>query len=188
MGIPINNSDGLLTKNELEKLRTLTINDYGLGDIKLGMTIEQASEILGFDIKKTRFKYGSKTCYSYALSTGEYNRDGVRFLTDGKIIDTIDVHDHLIKTNKGLSIGQPMQAVKDVYGDKLKIFPSYEWPEHDLVKFTKEKALLIFKGPLFTEKVLKSSYFNESVQKNIKQNIRIISIGFKKVGGVEGCL
>lgn len=176
-----------LSAIQLGQLKTLTINDEGLGGIKIGMTIEEASVVVGFDMSKTHYQYGGSECRSYGLYTGEYSHDGIRLLMINNIIDTIDIYDAGIKTAKGLSIGDSMVSVQKSYHGKYKIYNAYEWPENTISIKLKNGIYLGFTGPLFLKSQKENPAYKEGDENKIKENIGRISIG-RGGGTVEGCL
>ena len=176
-----------LSAKQINQLKTLIINDEGLGGIKIGMTIEEASVVVGFDMSKTHYQYGGFECRSYGLYTGEYSQDGIRLLMINDIIDTIDIYDHKIKTDSGLSIGDLMVSVQKVYPNQYKIYDAYEWPENTITIKQKDGVSLSFTGPLFLKSQFENPAYKKGDEEKFNGSIRQISIG-RGGGTVEGCL
>lgn len=176
-----------LSTIQLERLKTLTVNDEGLGGIRIGMTIEEASGIVGFDMSKTHYQYGDSECRSYGLYSGEYSHDGIRLLMIKNVIDTIDIYDRKIKTTNDLSVGDSMHSVQKKYPGKYNVYNAYEWPENTISIKLKNGIYLSFTGPLFLKSQKENPAYKKGDENKIKENIGKISIG-RGGGTVEGCL
>lgn len=186
LGEPVKVDDGLLklTEEQLKMLRGLVIDQNGIGPLKLGMKIEEASVAIGIDITSTPFEYGDYNCHSYALALGEYDWV-VRFITKEDKIGKIDIYDPAIEMSNSLSVGKPMKSVLSEFAGQYTIYPDREWPEKQIGIKMANGAVLVFSGPLLEPHDIDNAPY--PIDK-IKEDIRRISIGIGNVGSIEGCL
>lgn len=173
-----------LSQDQLNILRRLTITGKGIGPVKIGMHVDEASKLLGIDIKQTKYQYGDVSCHSYALGNNEFDWV-IRFLTKDEKIGVIDIYDPAISMLNGLAVGKSMKDVQFKYAKQYIIQPAHEWPDKSIVVESVDGIRVQFTGPLLIEKDVKNPAYpvdkvNELVQK--------ISIGIRGVGSVEGCL
>lgn len=173
-----------LTQSQLKKLQELTITEKGLGPVEIGMHVDEASRLLGIDIRQTKSQYGGVSCYSYALGVKKFDWT-VRFITQDEKIGKIDIYDSAISMRNGLAVGKPMKEAQSIYSEKYKILPAYEWPEKAIAVEGDDGIWLEFTGPLlFKKDTINPPYPVEGINEVIKK----VSIGLENIGTVEGCL
>lgn len=161
---------------------SMTVNDHGLGALRLGSELAAASTLLGIDIEHESFHYGDEECSSYALGRSESEWD-IRFIVEFGKIAKIDIFTESIATKEGVGVGNLMSEVTQMYAGRYSIVPAYEWPEKTIQVKLKTGAILEFTGPR-----LNPGEWKGDPSKQPKEVVRHFSIGKPGVGTVEGCL
>jgi len=164
---------------ELQRLRDFILSASGLGPITLGMSLDEASERLKIDLRKTPFSYGDESCHSWALGSGE-NEWLARFITEAGKIGRIDIYGPGIATDKGIHIESSMRDAMNAY-DSGKMFKAHDPSDRVWHVPLTDDTYLAFTGT-FTE--VGESWDDEDGP----GRIRSISLGQHGVGSVEGCL
>ena len=98
----------------------MVLTPEGLGSIKIGMTPDQISKILGFDISKVKQQYHEGDCYSYLLGEHPVFRGEIRFLVNKGTLGEISVFTDKIKTDKGYSTNRTIKEAEAIYKGLIK--------------------------------------------------------------------
>lgn len=98
----------------------MVLTDDGLGPIKIGMTVNQISGILGVDITEVKNQYNEGDCYSYMLGENPLYFGEIRFLVNDGTLGVISVYTDKIETDRGLSTSNTLQEAETIYKGLLK--------------------------------------------------------------------
>mgnify|MGYP001302918628 CR=1 FL=1 len=93
------------------------IHANGYGPVKIGMTPQQASELLGVPLLRYN-DVEHEGCY-YLYPNGDFDSTGY-MVQDEKIV-RIDVDDKTIKTLSGLSVGSKEEEIQTKFKSKVRI-------------------------------------------------------------------
>jgi hypothetical protein len=96
------------------------VNFDGIGEIKIGMTINRAEEVSRLELLPvTSSNLFNKDCYYVEPQTG-IGLERVRFLVVKDAIATIEVsRNYSLYTANGAQVGQSIDEVKRIYGKNL---------------------------------------------------------------------
>ena len=132
-----NNSNTEQENVESSKNYVVTFN--GFGNVKVGMTPEQASQTLG--TKLVRGDGYEDACYYVDAPKLE----GVRFMVTSGRIARIDIRGNKYATDKGAKIGDTEDKIKSLY-PRVQVQPNkYDEKKHDMEVYSAdEKFLIIF--------------------------------------------
>lgn len=161
---------------------SLTVNEFGLGPVRLGSEWKEASAMLGVDTEHQAFHYGDEACSSYAFGRSEDEWD-IRVIVEFGKVAKIDIYAGSIATKEGIGVGNLMSEVTQMYAGRYSIAPAYEWPEKTIQVKLKTGAVLEFTGPK-----LNPGEWRHDPSRQPKEVVRRFSIGMPGVGSVEGCL
>lgn len=184
MGINISTTikDLGYSTDELESLNKFTLNGTGIGELKLGMSIHEASEKLGIDIWSSPYQYGSSDCRSYALGDTR-NNWVIRFIVENEKIMKIDVFNSAIPTDTGIKVGDSASRIMELYPK------SYDWGyAHEASMGTITVHLSNDTEYEFTVDHVVFDDKTHAWQRSPSDEIRSMSVGFTGTGTVEGCL
>ena len=95
----------------------LYVHANGFGPVKIGMTPQQASELIGMPLLRHN-NVEHDGCY-YVYPSGDYSSMGY-MVQDGQIV-RIDVRDQEIKTLSGLSVGSKEDEIQSKFKSKVRI-------------------------------------------------------------------
>ena len=160
----------------------LEAHPHGLGPVRLGMTVAEASEALGLDLAEDAIQYSDGACSSYALGASIYDWD-LRFTArDGRIV-RVDVFTDRISTEAGVGIGSAASAIRAAYGDEFRVQPGRDKGESRMQMATDSGAVMEFvgrrPGPVQGD---------SPGEPAAPEKVRRYSIGLRDSGATEGCL
>lgn len=95
----------------------LYVHAYGYGPVKLGMTPQQASELLGVPLLRHK-DVEPEDCY-YVYPNGDNSSMG--YMVQDEQIVRIDVDDKSIQTLSGLSVGSKEEDIQSKFKSKVRI-------------------------------------------------------------------
>ncbi|MGH9181277.1 MAG: hypothetical protein ACRDY5_06140 [Acidimicrobiales bacterium] len=90
----------------------------GLGPVRIGMTVAEASAALGRDLQALGLGDPDAGCELFAPAAGP---DGVAFLVTGGTVARVDVIGGPVVTTDGLAIGQTEAEAQQRYGGRLAV-------------------------------------------------------------------
>lgn len=90
--------------------RDLAVTSQGLGDVRIGMTLVDASAHFVTSFLDATYFYGDNGCASYAFGKGMSDQDWeVRFLAENKVVQRVDVYTPLIAHPAGFNVGDRVE-------------------------------------------------------------------------------
>ncbi|OGT22335.1 MAG: hypothetical protein A2V90_01000 [Gammaproteobacteria bacterium RBG_16_57_12] len=133
--------------------RQQTVSAEGLGPLRLGMTLAEASESLRQDLQKTAKQYVLDQCHYYVLGDST-NMGDIQVLAIGGIVRRVDVYADNILTDKGVGVTSNALDVEKAYDTKavrrfshygvVQIWVSYPESQSSLVFFTNGSRVLYY--------------------------------------------
>jgi hypothetical protein len=88
----------------------------GVGPVRYGMTLAEASRALGEDLS-TKGEHGSGCSYAFPKSAPV----GVSFLVEGGLVERVDVRAGMVQTVSGAHIGSTEEEVKALYPGRIEV-------------------------------------------------------------------
>ena len=121
MGINISTTINELgyPREKIDTLNNLVVNSKGIGEVELGMSVHEASEILGIDVWSSPYQYWGFGCHSYALAYSNYDWV-VRFIVEDEKITKIGVFSSTNPTDNDIKVGDSASRIMDLYPDKYE--------------------------------------------------------------------
>ncbi|MBK5231591.1 MAG: serine/threonine protein kinase [Thermoleophilia bacterium] len=110
------------------------ISTEGIGAVLVGMTVNEAENAGGIELRPTNYSYGS--CRVWESPSIEH----VGFMFTNKTLARIDVANKETKTLSGIGVGSTSSEVLDEYGDRASIAPSVYRPQNQVVTYTPEDS------------------------------------------------
>jgi hypothetical protein len=89
----------------------------GYGPVKTGMSVAQASEALGDDLKPEQSQNEDEAYCHYVYPDGI--SEGVGYMVEGDIITRVDVYRGDYLTDTGIKVGDSEEMVQKVYKGKI---------------------------------------------------------------------
>lgn len=168
------------TKEQLITLKKLKVHNDGVGNIKLGMSLDDASKILKIDIENTPLQYGDIGCHSYAI--GISNNDWIiRFITENNKIGKIDIFVNELKLANGISVGSRSSLIRTIYKGKFHLGGAHD-PSMGVITIP-------LKNDIYLAFRVNHTILHEGIgEHSANDQVDSFSIGYKGVGSVEGCL
>ncbi len=117
----------------------------GFGPIKIGMTINQASNVLGIPLNTYNNREpfeDEKSCY-YVYPKGNY-KHGVSFMITKNRISRIDIDNKLFLTLSGAGIGDSGEKLKKLYSNYLSLKRHFYTPGFYYILDSKKNTKIIF--------------------------------------------
>jgi hypothetical protein len=108
--------------------RRLSLSPAAYGPVKVGMSVAEASSVLGTSLSPG-YELSEDDIYChYVYPAGQANK--VHFMVEEGLISRIDVVGEGVSTTEDISIGSTGSEVSMTYGDRLRIEPhKYSGPE-----------------------------------------------------------
>lgn len=141
----------------------------GLGELQIGMTIQEARTITGQNVARELSGGEERGCFMYRIA----GLPGVSIMETAGRISRIDISDRSFKTISGIRVGDPQKSVFLKYPDRIK-----EEKEH----YT-QNPLLVFAPKDAGDQNFRIKFYCE------EGTIRSITVGkIPEVNYIEGCL
>ena len=99
-------------------LSSLAVEPDGIGNLEIGMSLDEASRALGYALVRTDEIYGSDSCYFVVPKNGP--RGLLFMIVDGRIA-RIDVEGDEVSTTRGVRVGDSELTAKLMYLWKLEV-------------------------------------------------------------------
>lgn len=95
------------------------VTTFGLGPLKIGMTVQRAERVVGHPIHRTVF---NAPCFTARIPP---TRLGVWVLGTGSVIGRIDVIKRGIATRSGIRVGDSVARLRRIYRGQLHARPNF---------------------------------------------------------------
>jgi len=110
---------GVAFATDLKKLEKQQLQVDRIGPVTIGMTVKEASEKSGINLKETEpSDSGSEGCY-YVYPIGKYGDIG--FMVEEEKISRIDITSRKIASVGGIRVGDTEAAVKKAFPGKVEV-------------------------------------------------------------------
>jgi hypothetical protein len=93
-----------------------TVSTQGIGEIKIGMTIAQASQSARIKLI-TANQNRQSACLYYQIAS---RLSGINFMVTNRVISRIDITNPRITTLSGAKIGDSEERIRSLYGNQLE--------------------------------------------------------------------
>jgi hypothetical protein len=129
----------ITTKRLVVGSRDLT--DVSIGDIKIGMTLQQVTSKLG---KPAKLRKVPNQCGGGEIITLKYDRLVIN-VTEGRVLK-IDSSNPIYQTGERIKIGDPIDKAKQIYDKILATSSTYDRADRELLYNRSADGVLRFKS------------------------------------------
>lgn len=91
------------------------VSTVGIGDVRYGMTVEEAQEAAGTEL--VRQDGGTETCWAAVPREAP---EGVSFLVQDGAVERVDITEPGIETPSGAGVGMPQSELEALFPDRLQ--------------------------------------------------------------------
>lgn len=124
----------------LTSIEKMKVSFSGLGPVKPGMTVPEASTVLGVSLKSEEDS-GTEGCAYFVPANGV---KGLYFMVVDDHIVRVDVENPAILTENGAKVGDTENTIKKIYGNNVVVGPHhYEEKGHYLTIWSRDKKFLL---------------------------------------------
>jgi len=115
---------------------TSTISTVGLDKVQFGMTLDEAQEAAGTELKTE----GPRDASCFLASPVE-GAAGITFLFSDGTVERVDIASAPIATRSGAKVGSTEAQIKELYGDQIEVQPRLDGqPGNALVFVPRDEA------------------------------------------------
>ena len=168
--------------------RTLPATESGIGGVRIGMTLKQASDHFVVSFLEATYFYGSNECSSFAFGK---DKDGdhwdIRFLAENNIIERIDVYTPDILSPDGFGVGTDIQDITAYHQGHYKVLVGYD-PADRHIRVTPSGSVPLEYTGSGEKTIREGNTVRPDPTEVLTGPVRYWSMGHLDAGSVEGCL